>query len=724
MGADGCLVGLPGHWRVVPVAGKVPVGGRDWPSKAVRVDSEPDLPPGADGWGLLLGQSSSVIDVECDGPQAEALYAALVGADAPVCPTWASTRGRHRLFAWTAPLAGLPANIKLENDLEIRIGADRAQSVLPPAGGRKWLVHPSDCDPPPLPEGLWKAIASRNGQPKTENAKAPPEDTTDGQPIPEGERNQTLTALAGAMRRRGMTVEEIVAALSVVNARRCRPPLPAEEIRSIGESVGRYEPEPQRKRTGKESRATMLVDLALQAGLELWHTPAHEPMASIPVNGHVEHWPLRSRPFRHWLAHVFFAANQATPGTQSVYDALQVLEGQALFDGLQAQAPLRIAEAEGAIYLDLCDEQWRAVRVTPDGWQIADRAPVRFRRTKAMLPLPPPVRAGSLAGLRGCLGIELEHWALIGGWLLAAACPKGPYPVLVLSGEQGSGKSFLTRALRHILDPNTAPVRTPPRDPRDLMIAANNSWLIALDNMSLLENWLSDAICRLSTGGGFSTRMLYENDEECVFDAMRPVAINGIEDVVVRPDLLDRSFLVHLPPIPDRQRRPESALWAEIEELRPAFLGGLLDAMAQALRHRESVARCLTGALPRMGDAACWIMAGESALGLTPGTFGAIYTDNRQRGIELALEASPLATAVRTLMASTSLWEGSPADLLAELAKLVDEQTTRQRWWPRDAARLSGALRRLAPALRGVGITVQWSKRRGTRQIQLARQEQ
>ena len=61
------------------------------------------------------------------------------------------------------------------------------------------------------------------------------------------------------------------------------------------------------------------------------------------------------------------------------------------------------------------------------------------------------------------------------------------------------------------------------------MIAATNGWVVALDNLSHLSTWLSDALCRLATGGGFSTRELYTHDEEKLFDAQRPVILNGIE---------------------------------------------------------------------------------------------------------------------------------------------------------------------------------------------------
>src|SRR5262249_19283903 len=155
--------------------------------------------------------------------------------------------------------------------------------------------------------------------------------------------------------------------------------------------------------------------------------------------------------------------------------------------------------------------------------------------------------------------------------------------VLCLSGEQGAGKTTQARALRLLVDPNTAPVRAEPREARDLAIAANNGWVVGLDNVSYLPPWLSDAMCRLASGGGFSTRTLYENEEETIFSGQRPILLNGIEEVATRPDLLDRALLICLPTIPEEKRRTEEDYWSKFEKSLPRILGALLDAVSAGL---------------------------------------------------------------------------------------------------------------------------------------------
>jgi hypothetical protein len=156
--------------------------------------------------------------------------------------------------------------------------------------------------------------------------------------------------------------------------------------------------------------------------------------------------------------------------------------------------------------------------------------------------------------------------------------------LLVIAGEQGSAKTVLTKILRALIDPNAAPTRAPPREERDLMIAANNGHVLAYDNLSGLPSWLSDALCRLASGGSFAIRRLYSDCDETLFQAARPAILNGIEDIVCRSDLADRAIFLTLESILDERRRTERQLWHEFEVVRPQILGALLDAAAHGLR--------------------------------------------------------------------------------------------------------------------------------------------
>jgi hypothetical protein len=463
-------------------------------------------------------------------------------------------------------------------------------------------------------------------------------------------------------------------------------------------------------------QASLLVGLAEAA--ELFHTPDGDPFATVKVDNHAETWPLRSRGFRRWLAGGYYRAYGKAPGGQALQDVLTVLEGQAVFAGAERQVFTRLGEAEGAIFLDLADPGWRAVRITAAGWSVVDQPLVRFRRPRGLLALPEPGARGAVEELRDFVNVPGEaDWKLLVAWLLAALCPRGPYPVLVLHGEQGSAKSTTARVLRALIDPNTAALRPEPREVRDLVIAAGNGWVVALDNLSHLTPWVSDALCRLSTGGGFGTRELYTDAEEVLFDAQRPLILTGIEELATRGDLLDRAIVLHLPAIPEGRCRTEAELWGGFDQARPRILGALLDAVAAALRHLPEVR---LPRLPRMADFALWVTAAEGALGWPKGSFLDAYTGNRGEANELALEASPLAGPLREL-ATAGGWQGTCAELLDKLAKQAGERSTRSPSWPQTPRALGGALRRLTPNLRRVGILVEMWREPGGRRPRMVR---
>ena len=238
-----------------------------------------------------------------------------------------------------------------------------------------------------------------------------------------------------------------------------------------------------------------------------------------------------------------------------------MIEAKANYDATERIVHIRVGGLDGRLYLDLVDETWRAVEITTTGWRVIDDPPVRFRRAAGMRALPVPVRGGSVETLRSFLNVRSDaDFVLVVAWALAALRNRGPYPVIALSGEQGSAKSSFSAILRALLDPNTAPLRALPREDRDLFIAASNGHVLAFDNVSGLPAWISDTLCRLATGGGFAVRQLYTDQDEVLFDATRPVILNGIEDIITRPDLADRAILMMLEPIPEERRRPEQEL--------------------------------------------------------------------------------------------------------------------------------------------------------------------
>ena len=282
------------------------------------------------------------------------------------------------------------------------------------------------------------------------------------------------------------------------------------------------------------TQASRLVDLA-ERGCTLFHH-GEEAFAEFEHDGHHETWPVDSYGFNAWLRVRYFQESAGgAPNNEAFQTAIRTIEARARFQGPACEVYRRVGSEAGRLYLDLCNAAWQAIEIDATEWRLVDRPAVRFVRTRHMRALPEPERGGEITALRTFLNLASEDdFNLAVACLLAALRPTGPYPVLVLTGEQGSAKSTCAQMLRALVDPHEAALRAPPRNEHELFIAAWNTHVLAFDNLSTVPAWLSDALCRLSTGAGFAARKLYTDDEESVISAARPVILNSIDAVVTR----------------------------------------------------------------------------------------------------------------------------------------------------------------------------------------------
>ena len=410
--------------------------------------------------------------------------------------------------------------------------------------------------------------------------------------------------------------------------------------------------DPKTSEEKNKKQVDVIVETAKESST-LFHDASGTAYADVMIKGHRETWPVNSRQFGAFLRRVYWEKKRSAPPSEILNQALRLLESLAVFDGTELEVFLRVAPApDGGVYLDLCNNDWQAVWIGTTGWSLAKPHGIRFIRRRGMLPLPVPVEGGTVEELRTFINVKNDSdFVLVVAWLLATLRNHGPYPVLLAWGEPGSAKSSLLKMLRGLVDPAVAPLRAPPREDRDLFIAATNAWVVTFDNISWMPDWLSDTLARLATGGGFGTRQLYSDDEERLFDATRPILLGGIENVIIRGDLADRALLIQLGEIPDEERRLERQLWPAFEAAAPRLLGA-------------------------------------------------------QGAIVDLVEGNLLASTVSAFVEEEEEWKGTATDLLEALDKKVTETQRKSKVWPKAANALSGKLTRLTGDLRKVGIEI------------------
>jgi RepB DNA-primase N-terminal domain len=424
----------------------------------------------------------------------------------------------------------------------------------------------------------------------------------------------------------------------------------------------------------RSSLSDLLVKIAEDAGVRLFHDSAHVAYARVPVADHVEVWAINSRTFRRWLRRELRREYGRLAKADAINEAVEYLSAEAEFDDPELEVHLRTAWTNGGFAYSLADDQGRAVMITPTGWSVGTTDEVAFLRRASVLPIPAPATGGAIELLRRYVNVQSEDdFILVVAWLTMALRPTGPYPVLVIQGQQGSAKSTLSRVLKALTDPVKAPIRSLPGGLRDLAIAAESNWVIVIDNLSLLNDGMSDAFCRLATGGGFATRALYTDDEERIFDQMRPVILNGIDAIVTRQDLLGRSIVIRLPKIKRDARIDEATFWANFEADQPLIVGALIDAAGVALARWEATE--VVGL--RMADFARWAAGSMPAFGRTADEFARAYEENLSGAMKASLEGSLLAAVVARVVGPSvgSCIRGRPTEVHAALrAAMKDEE--------------------------------------------------
>ena len=422
----------------------------------------------------------------------------------------------------------------------------------------------------------------------------------------------------------------------------------------------------------KPSELQLLLDCASPAAP--FSSQHGQACVSLPLGPGHQTWPVRSARFRDWLLNRFYRQFELPPHDRALRQALRTIEARAHCSGLFRPVERRIAAtgktqqgAPESLVLDLANHQAEMVHITPEGWEIISGTDFCFRQSRGNLPLPRPTQdaAPDLTPLRALLNLpDPQDWLRCLSWLLAALSPTPPYPVLILQGPPGSGKSTAACLLRLLIDPSSAPLSPLPSSERQLLTLAYHNRILAFDHVSSVPRPISDTLCRLSSGAGFSLHERWDEREALQLTLQRPIILTVPTDPAGQPqwspppDLADRALTVNLPPIPPERRRTEADLWRDFHAAHPRLLAAL--------------------------------------------------TAPRKPAI-----LDPVTQAVCLLIQDYQVWSGPATELLALLRSLGIQRTPGTLPWPTTAKGLSQRLRRAVPTLRPLGIQARFLRAPG-----------
>ena len=461
----------------------------------------------------------------------------------------------------------------------------------------------------------------------------------------------------------------------------------------------------------QDSAAAELIELVMEQGTLFFDAQADKAFVSVDIKD-VEHTlAIGSKTFIDWLSFAYYMATKRgnLPGKSASESAIKqagfALSGIAKHDGENQKVHLRVADFNGGVCIFIGNDDLQVIEVLPTGWRITNESPVKFWKPGSMQPLPMPKQGGDLSQLWDFINIPEQDRLLVLAWVLESFRADTPKPILALTGTQGSAKSSTQDKLRQLIDNNAVNLRGAPKTVEDVFVSAGCGWLSSYENLSHLTPAIQDAFCTLSTGGGSATRKFYTNDEENIIDVKRPIIINSIPSVLTAQDVNDRAITLELPRIAYREESEINAAW---DEVKPAIFGCLMDLFVKTLALMPSVKLINP---PRMADFTRLGEAMAQALGHPTGTFDTLYKANRSEGISRALEASPVAVAVRELVdehngVSLLVFTGTMKALLERLEKYKQESNA----WPKSPRGLGDVLRRQQPALTSLGIDIEISK--------------
>jgi hypothetical protein len=482
------------------------------------------------------------------------------------------------------------------------------------------------------------------------------------------------------------------------------------------------------KRSGKAlvDKATEAVDslirLAKQDGqAEFFHNAANKPFARVVNGDHHEVKQIGERDYSEWIKYQAVKTTGRAPKKDPLNQAIDTVFVLARFEGEEREVYIRHGEHDGAFYYDLCNDQWQAVRITAEGWEIVDDPPVMFQRFDHMLPQVAPVRPtrgrSALRELVKLANIGRAEQEVLEIQLIVLNVPGIEQMGAGTLGPEGSGKTTTQRLVVAIADPSTDVESSLSKNENDRSLHLSTRRLASYDNLSHITEDQSDHLSRSGTGATDTMRQLYSNNSTNSRKYRTPSFFNGISVTGAKPDFYDRNNIYRTLETFDGVRLSKTKMAAKINELMPQALGEIFDILSEAMKHRAEFSEESEDWTPRMVDWYLWALAVAKAMGRPDGWFKKVYKPMIERRDYDAIADQPLTRALE-FVAGQNGYVGTAAELYAHLVD-KDQQIpfkcqidTKDKNWPTSAVSFGKRIKPLMKALRSHNVHVykrQWS---------------
>ena len=447
------------------------------------------------------------------------------------------------------------------------------------------------------------------------------------------------------------------------------------------------------------------------------------PFVGVKGSDYTQVIPVESDEFREWLTDGWLDLGLRLPAKQSISDAAWAFSARVKNDyDDRRKLHLRVGRHDGAIYYDLGDPKWSAVKITEDGWEVIENGPNIFQRWPHQKEQARPADEGDVEAFRELTNTSSEiDDLMLEIYLATALVPDIPHFLPIIHGPQGSAKTDLMKMMRELIDPSSLKVLSEPKSADDAVVQLNANYVSFFDNLRGVSDRLADILCRAVTGSGYSKRKLYTDRDQTVFNYRRCVGFNTISGMPDQPDLLDRAMVIELDHIHGLDRELEEVIWQKFYEKRPKILAGLFDLVSEAMgmwkdiKHEMSTSKRIK--VPRMADAAAWGEAVARAKGLDDWEFLRAFNEKIGQRETFVLENNPIGKAILYLMEGREKHSEAPGELLDTLNSIADEHDdidTSHKNWPSNAPWVTKRLKQVEADLVKFGIELEFGEKPGS----------
>ncbi len=455
----------------------------------------------------------------------------------------------------------------------------------------------------------------------------------------------------------------------------------------------------------------ILLDIIRNEETDFFMDESNNAFIEILNEDHKEIYDISGSDFNLWAQNVFYKKSKKAICKDSLARAIDILIADTKFGNKQKYIlSNRVAKSGNDFWFDLSNDKWSAIRTNSDGWALIKDVPKLFCRYNHQAAQTLPQSGGNIMEIFKYVNMS-GYQTLFLCWLVSCYVPDIPHPMPIFYGEKGAAKSTACELLKKLIDPSLMDTVSLSKDERTLVVNLQHHYFLPFDNVSAINNDTSDILCRAITGGAVQQRKLHTNGEDYIFKFKRCLAINGINNVANRSDLLDRSILFELERVPEEKRKEVQEIKNTFEADRPYLLGAIFDILSKAMAIHPTVKLDM---LPRMADFCRWGYAIAEAIGNHGDRFLQEYKSNQEIQNTEAVNADMVAFLIVEFMRHQRDWSGRVSKLYSELKNEAERQgiNPNSKNIPQSPNNLSRRIKAVKSNLEKVGITFEFDTTR------------